>query len=195
MPSLKRIINHYECLWVGFRMVVRRQRNLLFYDVTVYGDIRFSMSGCLTLLRTPIFVPHCLSVTIFMSVRSDGHMMSVLERLRELAFHRWCSSWCLLLQVAWDPLRDPLLQGSPATTVFKKLASLLSEERSISRCLYWLRCRLCYSLLRSSVMCLRGHPSTHHGPTTSHIEVAYSEAWVRRPRLNVGLPAVQHFAI
>ena len=67
--------------------------------------------------------------------------------------------------------------GPPATTVFKKLASLLSEKRSInySRCLYWLRCRLYYSLLRSSVMCLWGHRSTHRGPTTSHIEVANSE--------------------
>ena len=56
--------------------------------------------------------------------------------------------------------------GPTATTVFKKLASLLSEKRSINyrRCLYWLRCRLCYSLLRWSVMCLRGHCSTHRGP-------------------------------
>ena len=66
--------------------------------------------------------------------------------------------------------------GLTTATVFKKLVSLLSEKRSInySRCLYWLRCRLCYSLLRLSVMCLRGRCSTHHGPTTSHIEVAYS---------------------
>ena len=57
--------------------------------------------------------------------------------------------------------------GPTATTVFKKLASLLSEKRSInySKCLYWLRCRLCYSLLRSSVMCLRGHRSTQQHQT------------------------------
>ena len=74
--------------------------------------------------------------------------------------YRWHGThrYNLLLQVAWDP---------PLQLFFKKLASLLSEKRSInySRCLYWLRCRLCYSLLRSSVMCLRGHRSTQQHQT------------------------------
>ena len=45
------------------------------------GSVCFLMSGCSTLLHTPIFVPS------FMNLRSDGFMMSVLERLRKLAFH------------------------------------------------------------------------------------------------------------
>ena len=64
------------------------------------GSVHFSMSGCSTLLHAPIFVPTCPDVISFMNVRNDGHMMSVLERLRELAFHHWC----LQLLVAWDPL-------------------------------------------------------------------------------------------
>ena len=64
------------------------------------GSVRFSMSGFLTLLRALIFAPNCPDVTSFMNVKKDGHMMSVLERLRELAFHHWC----LQLLVAWGPL-------------------------------------------------------------------------------------------
>ena len=63
-------------------------------------SVRFSMSGFSTLLRALIFAPNCPDVTSFMNVKKDGHMMSVLERLRELAFHHWC----LQLLVAWGPL-------------------------------------------------------------------------------------------
>ena len=40
--------------------------------------------------------------------------------------------------------------GGTATTVYRKLASMLAEKRSInySKCLFWLRCRLCFLLLR-----------------------------------------------
>ena len=54
------------------------------------GSVRFSMSGFSTLLRTLIFAPNCPDVTSFMNMKKDGHMMSMLERLRELAFHHWC---------------------------------------------------------------------------------------------------------
>ena len=67
--------------------------------------------------------------------------------------------------------------GPAATTVFRKLASMLAEKRNInySRCLFWLRCRLCFSLLRSAVMCLRGHRSVTSRKVTSNIDLAYSE--------------------
>ena len=67
--------------------------------------------------------------------------------------------------------------GPIATTVFRKLASMLAEKHSInySKCLFWLRCRLCFSLLRSLVMCLRGYHSSNHSPSTSYIDLAYSE--------------------
>ena len=67
--------------------------------------------------------------------------------------------------------------GPTATTVFRKLASMLAEKRSInySKCLFWLRCRLCFSLLRSAVMCLRGHRSSVGRPSTTNVDLAYSE--------------------
>ena len=69
------------------------------------GSMRFSISGFSILLRALIFAPNCPDVTSFMNVKNYGHMMSVLERLRELAFHRWC----LQLLVAWGPLLQQLL--------------------------------------------------------------------------------------
>ena len=88
------------------------------------GSVRFSMSRCLTLLRAPIFVPHCLDVICFVNVRKDGLMMSVLERLRA------CFSPLVFAATGG--------MGPTATTVFRKLASMLVEKRSInySKCLY-----------------------------------------------------------
>ena len=67
--------------------------------------------------------------------------------------------------------------GPTATTVFRKLVSMLAEKCSInySKYLFWLRCRLCFSLLRSAVMCLRGHRSSVGHPSTINIDLAYSE--------------------
>ena len=54
--------------------------------------------------------------------------------------------------------------GPAATVVYKGLATLISEKRGhlYSQTLFWIRCKLSYSLLRSAVMCLRGSRSTHH---------------------------------
>ena len=67
--------------------------------------------------------------------------------------------------------------GPTATTFFRKLASMLAEKRSINynKSLFWLRCRVCFSLLRSAVMCLRGHRSSVGRPSTTNIDLAYSE--------------------
>jgi len=53
-----------------------------------------------------------------------------------------------------------------ATTVFRKLASKLANKWNVnySCCLFWLRCKLCFSLLRSGMMCLRGHQSSTSHP-------------------------------
>ena len=47
---------------------------------------------------------------------------------------------------------------SEATTSYKRLASLLSTKwsQAYSLTIMWLRCRLTFSLLRSSIMCIRG---------------------------------------
>ena len=45
-----------------------------------------------------------------------------------------------------------------------RLASLISEKSSqtYSMTLYWLRCKLSFSLLRSAITCLRGSRSSYH---------------------------------
>ena len=51
-----------------------------------------------------------------------------------------------------------------ATIVYKRLASLISEKSSqtYSMTLYWLRCKLSFSLLHSATTCLRGSRSSYH---------------------------------
>ena len=54
-----------------------------------------------------------------------------------------------------------------ATTVYKRMASLIAEKQNhpYSSTLFWLRCKLSFSLLRSAVMCIRGSRSSYHRPT------------------------------
>jgi len=53
-----------------------------------------------------------------------------------------------------------------AKAIYKKLASMVATKhnQSYSQTISWLQCRLSFSLLRSTVMCLRGfcrQPPTH----------------------------------
>ena len=54
-------------------------------------------------------------------------------------------------------------QGPAATAFYKRLASQLSEKwkQSYSSTIGWLRCRISFSLLRASIMCIRGARSSH----------------------------------
>ena len=54
--------------------------------------------------------------------------------------------------------------GPIVTVVYKRLATLISEKWGdlYSQTLFWIRCKLSYSLLHSAVMCLRGSRSTHY---------------------------------
>ena len=56
--------------------------------------------------------------------------------------------------------------GPIATVVYKQIASLIAEKRDqpYSRTLFWIRCKLGFSLLRSAIMCLRGSRSSYHHP-------------------------------
>ena len=68
--------------------------------------------------------------------------------------------------------------GATANVVYKRLASMIAEKQDqpYSRTIQWIRCRLCFSLLRSAIMCLRGSRSTYHHPTgPDNIELASSE--------------------
>lgn len=56
--------------------------------------------------------------------------------------------------------------GPIATVVYRRIASLIAEKQQqpYSRTLFWLRCKLSFSLLRSAIMCLRGARSSLHHP-------------------------------
>ena len=52
--------------------------------------------------------------------------------------------------------------GSTDIVVYKGLASMIADkqDQSYSRTMHWLHCRLNFSLLHSTIMCLRGYQST-----------------------------------
>ena len=54
--------------------------------------------------------------------------------------------------------------GPAATVFYKRLASLLASkwDQPYSTTMGWLRCRISFSLLRSSIMCIRGARSSRH---------------------------------
>ena len=56
--------------------------------------------------------------------------------------------------------------GPSATVVYKRLASLISAKVSqpYSTTLYFIRCKLAFSIIDSTVMCLRGARSSFHQP-------------------------------
>ena len=130
-----------------------RNRQRAFLDVRV-----FNLFAC------SYFAPDCSDVTSFMKVKKRR---AYDERVREA--ERACFSPLVFAATGG--------MGPTATTVFRKFASMLAEKRSTnySKCLYWLRCRLCFSLLRSAVVCLRGHRSSFGRPSTTNIDLAYSE--------------------
>ena len=70
--------------------------------------------------------------------------------------------------------------GPIATTVYKRIASLIAEKRQepYSTTLFWLRCKLSFSLLRSAIMCLRGSRSFHSHSQHHSIALACAEAKV-----------------
>ena len=63
---------------------------------------------------------------------------------------------------------------APAATItFKRLASLLAEKRQqeYNKTIAWIRCQLSFSLVRSSVMCLRGARSSYHRPARPDCDI------------------------
>ena len=52
--------------------------------------------------------------------------------------------------------------GNAASVCYKRLASLISAKRDVpySSTMAWIRCSLSFSLLRSSIQCIRGARST-----------------------------------
>ena len=71
--------------------------------------------------------------------------------------------------------------GNAATVCYKRLASMLASKRDQPYCkiMAWLRCSLSFSLLRSSIRCLRGSRSTQKHACRQHlppIDLVVSEA-------------------
>ena len=64
--------------------------------------------------------------------------------------------------------------GPTAKVVYKKLASMIATKhnQSYSQTINWLRCRLSFSLLRSSIMCIRGSRSSTHHPANPRLPEA-----------------------
>ena len=56
--------------------------------------------------------------------------------------------------------------GPIATVVYKRLASLIAMklQKPYSQILRWIRCKLSFSLIRSTIRCLRGSRSSLHHP-------------------------------
>ena len=71
--------------------------------------------------------------------------------------------------------------GNTATVVYKRLASLHADkfEKPYSKIIHWQRCRLSFSLLRSSIMCIRESRSAIHRPTSSAIHCPASPLLLR----------------
>ena len=66
-----------------------------------------------------------------------------------------------------------------ATNFYKRLASLLADkwEQPYSTTLYWLRCSLSFSLLRSAIQCIRGARSSRgHAVKFSPVDLVTAEA-------------------
>ena len=72
--------------------------------------------------------------------------------------------------------------GNEATTFYKHLASLLAQkwDSSYSTTLCWLRCRLAFSLLRSSIQAIRGarFSQGHAARAPSSVDLAASESGI-----------------
>ena len=74
---------------------------------------------------------------------------------------------------------------TPAATItFKRLASLIAEkqQQEYNKTIGWIRYLLSFSLVRSSVMCLRGARSSYHRPTKldfdTPLDVALSDGHI-----------------
>ena len=74
-------------------------------------------------------------ISICSKKRRPNYLSISRTQPNSIFFYNCACHWCLLLLVAWGPLH--------ATTVFRKLASMLAEKCSIynySKSLFWLRC-------------------------------------------------------
>ena len=77
--------------------------------------------------------------------------------------------------------------GLTARVVYKKLAAMIASKhnQSYSQTMNWLRYRLSFYLLRSSIMCLRGSRFSVHHPAHPQIQEAAIEQALHDGRVTV----------
>ena len=70
--------------------------------------------------------------------------------------------------------------GGMGPTMYKRIASLIADKRQepYSTTLFWLQCKLSFSLLRSAIMCLRETRSVHSHSCHHSIALACAKAKV-----------------
>ena len=101
-----------------------------------------------------------------MSRRRKDSMTAGSEKWSTRHSHHW---FCQLLREWEEQL---------ATTFYKRLAAMLSEKRDVpySKMMGWIRCRMSFSLLRASVMSIRGtRSSATRGALHEPIELQATE--------------------
>ena len=113
------------------------------YSGKMIGSVHFLMLGCLIPLRTPIALSLCPPAT-----EDTSKKRAYDPQIRDVE-HGYFSP--LLFSVSGG-------MGSSARVVYKKLASMIATKhnQSYSQTINWLS----FSLLHSSITCIRGSRST-----------------------------------
>lgn len=75
--------------------------------------------------------------------------------------------------------------GPAASTVYKRLASMIAEKREqpYNTVMAWIRCRMSFSLLRSAIMCIRGSRSATNRPAQPSLDEAAIDLAVHEGRI------------
>ena len=117
-----------------------RDRQISFFDVRVFNPLPQTY--------------HNTSLAQCFRRNELGKRRAYDERIREIE-HGSFSPLIFSTSSSMEPT---------ATTVYKRLAAMIEEKnnKSYSKTIHWLRCRLTFSLLRSAIICLRGSRSALH---------------------------------
>ena len=131
-----------------------------------------------------LYMHHSLKFFSFFCIQQACILICTYFRLplsRSYRFHKQekCQAYderiCEVKRACYSPLVFAATGGiGPAATT----VSMLAEKWNISnsRCLFWVKCCLCFSLLRSGVICLRGHHLSKCCPVSAvNVDLAYSK--------------------
>ena len=154
-PALQPLL---ECELLHFAMANREDGVCL--DVIVsnlIGSMCSLMLGCLTCLRSPIFIPHCSGTMSHMSKRNVRHIMNMSGSGE--------STFSPLVFSATGGM------GPKIATVFRSLLPCWLRSGMLLFVLASMYNRLCFSLLRHAVVCLLGHQSSSQHPIPSNVDL------------------------